>query len=198
LARKPRLGQRAWRFSDSGNKFDGRRRPARHSDIKPISPALKRGVIRCSRCGSRVVSNVDNCPFCGRSLRPFYARFWFWLIVVIAVGTFVVWAVNNYLPEENISPTSPARPERPQVIGGIEGSSIKNLPLGTGVDNSGLEVTVTSVDLGPVAANGSQVYIVNIEFNNTTNEVRILYTLQWMLQTSYGTRLDTFVGYTSD
>jgi len=141
-----------------------------------------------------VVSNVDNCPFCGRSLRPFFARLWFWLLVVIVVAIFVVWIVNTSLPNENTTPTGPTQPDLPQVIGGAQNSSLKDLSLGTSIDNSGLEVTVKSVSPGPLAANGWQIYIVEVEFLNNRATDITLYSTQWMLQVSNGTRLDTFVG----
>lgn len=198
MARKRMFGQRTWRFSDAGTKFDGRPRPARRSTLKPISPALKRGVVHCTRCGSRVVSNVSNCPFCGRSLRPVYARFWFWIIVVIAFAIAVVALVNLNLPQESTEPSSPAEPDRPQVIGAEVDSPLKDLPLQTAIDNSGLEVTVKSVSLGPVASNGAQIYIVEVDFENQTDESGFLYSTQWRLELSDGTRLDTFVGLAAD
>lgn len=190
--------QRTWHFSDAGTKFDGRPKPPKHSDLKPISPALKRDIIRCKRCGSRVVSNVSNCPFCGRPLRPVYARFWFWLIVVIVVALGVILFINLSLPEESTGPSSPAEPIPPQVVGGGEDSSLKNLSLGTTIDNDGLEVTVESIEAGPLAANGAQIYIIDIEFINTTEEAGFLYSTQWRLELSDGTRLDTFVGAAAD
>ena len=199
MARKPRFGQRNnWRFADAGTRFDGRSKPRRRSSGKPISPALKRGVIHCARCGSRVVSNVDYCPFCGRSLRPFYGRFWFWLLVVIVVAISVVWIIRVNLPQENTTPSGPVTPELPQVIGGDANSSLKNLALGTSIDNSGLEVTVESITLGPLAANGSQIYVVEVRFYNNRSEAVTLLATQWLLETTEGARLDTFVGSTED
>lgn len=198
MPRKPRFRQNTWHFSDAGNKFDGRPKPARSNKLAPISPALKRGIIHCKRCGSRVVGNVSNCPFCGKSLRPVYARFWFWLIVVVVVAVSVVGFINVSLPEESTAPTSPATPELPRVVGGTEDSVPKNLALGTAIDNSGLEVTVGSVTAGPVAANGSHIYVVEVEFINQTQGTVTLYSTQWLLETSEGTRLDTFVGATAD
>ena len=199
MARRSRLGQgNNWRFSDAGVKFDGRPRPQRRSNQKPISPALKRGVIHCSRCGSRVVSNVDNCPFCGRSLRPFFARFWFWLLVVVLVALVVIFLVNTSLPHENTTPTGPTQPDLPQVIGGSADSSLKNLTLGTSIDNSGLEVTVRSVTPGPLAANGWQIYIVDVDFINNRSTDITIYSTQWMLELSDGIRLDTFIGSDAD
>ncbi|MDR1358427.1 MAG: zinc ribbon domain-containing protein [Coriobacteriales bacterium] len=198
MARKPRFGQRTWNFSDGGNKFNGRPRPVRLRGQKPISPALKRGVIHCKRCGSRVVGNVANCPFCGRPLRPVYARFWFWLIVVVVVAGGVILLVNTALPEESTMPSSPAEPELPRVVGAAEDSSLKELPLGTTIDNSGLEVTVSSVAAGLEAANGARIHVVEVEFINDTEEAAVLYSTQWMLELSDGTRLDTFVGSAAD
>lgn len=198
MARKPRLGQRGWRFTDGGNKFDGRPRPTRRSSQKPISPTLKRGVIHCKRCGSRVVGNVGNCPFCGKPLRPVFARLWFWLLVVVAAAVGAVMLINTGLPAESTSPSSPAEPERPQVLGAAEDSALKDLPLGTTIDNSGLEVTVKAVSLGPDSANGAQIYVVDVDFLNQTEESVMLYSLQWMLELSDGTRLDTYVGSAAD
>lgn len=193
------MGQRGdWRFSDAGTKFDGRPKPTRRSTQKPISPALKRGVIHCARCGSRVVSNLEHCPFCGSSLRPIYARFWFWILVVIFVTVGVVWIVNSNLPQESSGPASPVAPDLPQVIGGSEDSSLKELTLGTAIDNSDLEVVVNSVVTGPKTANGSQIYSVEIVFINTTSETITLFSTQWMLELSDATRVDTFVGTALD
>jgi len=159
---------------------------------------LKRGVIHCSRCGSRVVSNIDYCPFCGHSLRPVYARLWFWLIVVVVVAAGVVALINVSLPKESPAPSSPAEPAKPQVIGAAADSSLKDLSIGTGIDNSGLKVMVNSVTAGPTASNGAQIYIVDVEFTNQTENTITLYSTQWMLEISDGTRLDTFVGPASD
>ena len=199
MARKPRLGQRGnWRFSDAGNRFDGRQNRRRHNDIAAISPTLKRGVIYCTRCGSRVVSNTDHCPFCGRDLRPVYARLWFWLIVVVVVAVTVFWVVRVNLPEISTSPTGPATPAPPQVIGAAENSSLKNLALGTGIDNSGLEVTVVAVDAVQMAANGAQVYLVTVDFVNASDATVTLYSAQWLLEDSAAVRQETFVGQDLD
>lgn len=198
MSKRRMFGRNSWRFSDAGNKFDGRQRPTRRDSGKPISPALKRGVIYCKRCGSRVVGNVNNCPFCGRPLKPVFARLWFWLIVVAAVALGVVAFINLNLPEESTSPSSPTNPTMPQVVGAAENSSIKSLKLDTTVDNSGLEVTAVLVEEGPLAANGAQIYKVEVEFYNTTDDAVTLYTTQWMLETSNKDRLDTFTGTTQD
>ncbi|MCL2806630.1 MAG: hypothetical protein FWD27_00470 [Coriobacteriia bacterium] len=144
------------------------------------------------------MSNVDHCPFCGRSLSPVFARFWFWIIVVFVVAALVVWFINVNLPEESTSPSSPATPELPQVIGSASNSSLKSLSPGTTIDNSGLKVSVKSVEAGPVTASGAQVYITLVEFENTRDATTTLYSTQWMLETSAGVRLDTFVGSSED
>lgn len=198
MAKKRMFGQRTWHFSDAGNKFDGPPKQSRRSSLKPISPALKRGVIHCTRCGSRVVSNVGNCPFCGRSLRPVYARFWFWLIIVVVVAIGAIVFINLNLPKESTAPSNPAEPALPQVVNGEEGGSLKDLTLGTTIDSSGLEVTVETITRGQLASNGSQVYEIEITYSNTTEEAVILYSTQWQLQLSNAARLDTFVGSSAD
>lgn len=198
MVKKRLFGRNSWRFSDAGNRFDGPPKPSRLNGQKPISPTLKRGVIHCKRCGSRVVSNTSHCPFCGYSLKPVYARLWFWLLIVVVVAVGVVVFVNMSLPEESTSPSSPAEPEVPQVVGGTEKSSIKNLSLGTTIDNSGLQVTAESIAQETETASGGLVYAVAIEFVNTTEEALILYSTQWMLELSNNVRLDTYVGSAAD
>jgi len=121
-------------------------------------------------------------------------RLRFWLLVVVVVAVVVFWIVNTSIPHEQTTPTGPTQPDLPQVIGAEENSSLKNLPLGTSIDNSGLEVTVGAITVGPIASNGSQIYVVEVEFINNRNADVTLYSTQWMLETSDGIRLDTFVG----
>jgi len=118
--------------------------------------------------------------------------------VVFVVAIAVVIIVNVSLPRENTTPTGPTQPELPQVIGGNANSSLKNLRLGTSIDNSGLTVTVKAISVGPVAADGRQVYIVEVDFVNNRDSALMLYSTQWMLETSEGTRLDTYVGFDVD
>lgn len=198
MAKRKGSGQRIGQFSNAGNRFDVRPKPVRQNNEKPLSPALKRGVTRCARCGSRVVSNARHCYFCGRSLKPIYARFWFWLIVLVVVAAVVISFIKVSLPEESTTPSGPVEPERPQVLNGTEDSSLKNLALNTTIDNSGLEVTVLSVSEGPLTAKGAQIYVVEVEFTNKNDETLTLYSTQWMLETSDGQRLDTFVGSAAD
>jgi hypothetical protein len=198
LAGNKRFRQKTWHFSDAGNKFDGKTRSAPPIRIKPISPALKRGVIRCKRCGSRVVGNVDNCYFCGKSLKPVYARLWFWIIMVIVAAGAVVFLVNYNLPQENTAPSKPVDPARAVVVGGNEQTAIKQLSIGTAVDVSNLQVKVTDVELGPLASNGSQIVVVTIEFNNQSDAELTLLSTQWMMQLLDGSRVDNYIGTAQD
>jgi len=117
---------------------------------------------------------------------------------VVLVALVVIFLVNTSLPHENTTPTGPTQPDLPQVIGGSADSSLKNLTLGTSIDNSGLEVTVRSVTPGPLAANGWQIYIVDVDFINNRSTDITIYSTQWMLELSDGIRLDTFIGSDAD
>lgn len=196
MAKKRLLGRSSWRFSDAGNKFDGRPVPSRQSRQKPISPTLKRGIVHCKRCGSRVVSNVNNCPFCGRPLRPFFARLWFWLLIVVIVAVGVTAFVMFNLPEESAGPSSPTNPDLPLVIGADASTPPRNLALGTSIDNSGLTVKVSSVEEDVLTSGGAQLYSVEVSFENTSDDSVILYASQWMLELSDGTRLVSYMGTT--
>lgn len=198
MVNKKRFGQRQWRFSDTGRRFNGRQRPLRRSNQKPISSALKRGIIYCKRCRSRIVSNVDFCPFCGKSLRPFFARLWFWLLIVITAALTTVLVVNVNLPQENTAPSKPDLPTMPSVYGGIPGASIRDLSLGTTIDNNELLVRVSAIQFGPTSAAGQSIIIAIVEFHNQRQTATTLYATQWRLEDSSGQRHDTFVGTTDD
>ncbi|MDR2672850.1 MAG: zinc ribbon domain-containing protein [Coriobacteriales bacterium] len=195
---KSRIRQRRWRFSDTSNRFDGKRRIPRRSAERPISPALKRGIVYCKRCRSRVVSNVEHCPFCGKSLRPFFARLWFWLIIVVVVALATIWIVNINLPEESTTPSKPSDPARPTVVGQTANSTYKSLSIGTAIDNEGLRVKVNSVEVGPPSSDGSAILVAIVEFDNQRDAPTTLYSTQWMLEAADGTRIDTFVGTAAD
>ncbi|MDR0888999.1 MAG: DUF4352 domain-containing protein [Coriobacteriales bacterium] len=186
-----------WHFSDTGNRFDGKKRgprPLRNAAL----PDFKRGVIRCKRCGARVVSNLDNCPFCGKPLKPVFARFWFWLIVIIivAAATFLIVKMNlPTVPEETAqAPTVTT----PQVVGGTQSTPIKGLVLGTAVTANNIETSADSVQTGPVAKDGTQLSMVTVTFMNNDSQKDTIYSTQWQCQNAAGTRFDPFVGTAAD
>lgn len=40
----------------------------------------------CKHCGAEIASNAKTCPQCGgKNKKPFFKKWWFWLIVVVAV-----------------------------------------------------------------------------------------------------------------
>ena len=196
LANLSHRKQRDWRFSSGGNRFDGKYRPARVKG-KPISPALKRGVRRCKRCRNRVVSNVDNCPYCGKSLLPFYQRLWFWLIIVFFIGAAVACTIYLTVPQQTTDTPHPVQPGTPTVVGNPE-ASIKGLSLGTTITVDDLETTVTRFLKGPLDREGEPLMVLTMEFQNNRTQSVIIYSTQWMVQLADGTRIDTYLGSTID
>ncbi|MDR3307284.1 MAG: DUF4352 domain-containing protein [Coriobacteriales bacterium] len=162
-----------------------------------ISPSFSRGVIRCKRCRSRVVGNVDRCPFCGKSLKPFYARLWFWSALVVLLAVTMGGLIYSGIPVPSEEPAKPAEPTPPQVVGAPDGTSFKDLATGTTVDSDSLLITVTSVETGGTAYDGTPLVVVTVEFSNKKDVDVTLYSTQWRMEQADGTRLDAFIG-TSD
>jgi hypothetical protein len=152
--------------------------------------------MRCKRCGSRVVSNVDHCPFCGKNLRPIFMRLWFWLIVVVLLSAAMIFFLLNGIPAPE--PVQPSQPSQPVVVGAEEGASYKDLELGATVDVDGLLVTVTGIEDGPIAHDGSQVKVLTALFSNKRSDAVTLFSTQWQMQTADGNRLDTYIGTTAE
>jgi hypothetical protein len=178
--------------------LSGKQRRHVRSIGQPISPTLKRGVIRCRRCNSRIVSNVDHCPYCGKNLLPVHRRLWFWLIVVVLLSGTVFAFVYFNAPASPTEPMRPAQSSRPSVVGAPAGSSYKNLALGTPVTVDQLEVEATRYELGPTGANGAQLYVLTIEFVNTRDQAVTLYSTQWRIEGPDGGRYDTYRGAAAD
>ncbi|MCL1890531.1 MAG: hypothetical protein FWG00_00635 [Coriobacteriia bacterium] len=196
MAQFGRRRQRRWRFGDGGNRFDGKTRAPRTTG-QPISPALKRGVRHCKRCGNRVISQADNCPYCGGSLLPFFLRLWFWLLVVLAVAGVVFFAVFRFAPSPTTEITHPEQPNAPLVVGAEAGTPIKDLKIGTKIDVDGLEVTVTGFeDEGLLDRNEKPLQVLTVEFVNKRKQDATLYSTQWMAELADGTRIDTYIGST--
>lgn len=42
----------------------------------------------CKACGQKIAKTAKTCPGCGaKNRKPFYTKWWFWVIVVIFIGT---------------------------------------------------------------------------------------------------------------
>ncbi|MDR0350027.1 MAG: zinc ribbon domain-containing protein [Coriobacteriales bacterium] len=195
MARNDRRRSRQWHFSSSSNRFDTRRRYRAVTDTHPISETFTRKIIHCKRCGSRVVSNVNHCPYCGKSLLPLYKRLWFWLVIVILTGAGTVALVVFFSPVVE-EPEAPPEIPAPIVEGASAGTSIKNLPLATTVNCNGLLVTISGHSQELTASNGSPITAVTVQFVNEGTTEATLYSTQWQLETTNGNRVDCYIGKT--
>jgi RNA polymerase subunit RPABC4/transcription elongation factor Spt4 len=196
VARGDRRRSRQWRFSDSPRRFGAQRNYRSITDHQPISDTFTRKILYCRRCGNRVVSNVSHCPFCGKSLLPFFKRLWFWLLVVVLSAAATV-ALIVLAPETgDVAP--PQETPLPVVIGAPPTMAAKDLAVGTTVDCSNLLVTVTGVAHDLVASDGSPITTVEIQFLNKGAEAVALYSTQWQLETTDGERHDRYIGKTSE
>jgi RNA polymerase subunit RPABC4/transcription elongation factor Spt4 len=194
VARNDRRRSRQWHFSDSGSRFDARRRYQPTIDHDPISKTFTRKIFHCKRCKNRVVSNVSHCPFCGKNLLPVYRRFWFWLIIVVAAGVAAGALVFLSPPIEDGESRVEIPP--PLVVGAPEGSPIKDLDMGTTVDCNSLLVTVMESLQGPIASDGKPITAVKVQFLNKNAADAMLYSTQWQLETAGGERIDCYIGRT--
>ena len=47
---------------------------------------MQNQIIQCKACGNGIAKSAKTCPHCGfRNKKPFYTKWWFWLIVVLLV-----------------------------------------------------------------------------------------------------------------
>ena len=150
----------------------------------------------CKRCGSRVVSNVNHCPYCGKSLLPLYLRFWFWLVIILITGTGV--GALLFLTPFEIAIEEPPELPLPFVVDAPEGTPFKDLRLGTTVYYNSLNVTVVSYYQQGVSSNGIPITAVEARFFNSGTTAVNLYSTQWQLQSASGTRVDCFIGKTAE
>jgi hypothetical protein len=183
-----------WRFGDSGNRFDGKPYgTTSRSGARPLAPALKRGVIHCKRCGTRIVSGLENCPFCGQSLQPFYKRIWFWLIIIVLLGAGVAYLLVVGLPR-NLEPIERDYTSEIHVVDAAEGASYRDLPIGTAVQSDMIEACVNAVVAGPQTAEGTATVAVHMRITNSSQNSITLYSTQWRIENADGTRVDTYLG----
>jgi hypothetical protein len=196
VARKDRKRSRQWHFSGSSNRFDTRRRYQPTIDHHPISKTFARKIIRCRRCGNRVVSNVSHCPFCGKNLLPLYRRFWLWIAVVIVIGVGAV-ALIFFSPRVEQGEVKAEVPP-PIAIGLPEGATTKSLAMGTTVDCNNLLVTVIESSQELIASDGTPITTVRVQFLNRGADDVMLYSTQWQLETADAERIDCYIGKTED
>jgi hypothetical protein len=86
----------------------------------------------------------------------------------------------------------------PVVVGGPEDASFKDLSLGTMVDCDNLLVSVIGSAQSLTALDGTPITEVKVQFLNKGESEVVVYSTQWQLETADGTRLDCYVGKTSD
>jgi hypothetical protein len=190
-----RRRSRNWRFADSGSRFDVNPRVAAR-DRQPIAPTFTRKIVRCRRCGSRIVSNARRCPYCSKSVVPFYRTFAFWLSLVLLLAACTVYFVVFFNPATE--PPAGSGVRAPLALGVPNPQETTNLPLGTSVDSNDLIITVMSVRQVGTASDGRTIYEVALQLFNKTPNRQALYTTQWQMQNLDGSREECFRGKTSD
>jgi RNA polymerase subunit RPABC4/transcription elongation factor Spt4 len=197
VTRSDRRGSRQWRFSDSGSRFDRKRRGS-IVDRNPISAAFPRKVIHCRKCGTRIVSNIKHCPFCGKSVLPFYQKLWFWLIIVFVLGASTVALLVYTQPPATPDEVGPEKLP-PRVIDAPEGTPYKNLAVNRQVDCGNLLVRVTRITEYGISSDGKPIVAVTVEFDNRNDHAVTLYSTQWMMTDAEGLAyVDCFIGKTEE
>ena len=182
-----------WSFSDAGSRFDANPRLATR-DRMPIATTFSRKIIRCRRCNSRVVSNAKRCPYCGKSLVPFYRSFTFWCVVVACLAISSLYFIFFYNPTSVSSNGSDAH--TPIAYGLIDRTDTSEMPIGTTIDCNGLMITVISVHQPYTTANGRPVYEVTVQIFNKSSSTQRLLTTQWVMRTADGGYADCYSGMT--
>lgn len=182
-----------WRFADAGSRFDTSPRVAAR-DRMPIATTFTRKIMRCRRCGSRVVSNAKRCPYCGKSLIPFYQSFPFWLLVVASLGVGAIYFTFFFDPAPAQLP-DPSR-RAPIAIGLPDRTNPKEIPIGTSVDCDDIIVTVLTIRQPHTAIDGRPIYEVTVQLYNRTNSAQRLLSTQWVMRTAGGGTIEHYTGQT--
>ena len=180
----------SWHFADAGSRFDSSPRVAK--DPNAISPTFNRKILRCRRCGSRIVSNARRCPYCHKSVQPFYRSFYFWTGLVVLLAAAVVYFVFFYQPVGITQPD--AKP--PLAIGNEDNSQTLDLEPGTAVDCYDLIVTVISARQAFTAPDGRPIYEITVQFYNKTAQRQPLFTTQWVMIAADGSHVECYIGST--
>lgn len=195
MAGTERRRSRNWRFADAGSRFDtGSRAPERDKD--PISPTFARKIVRCRRCGSRIVSNAKRCPYCSKSVTPFYRSFAFWLSVVISLALATVWLVFFYEPVTLASVAPEIRD--PIVVGHPEKTDTANLPIGYTVECNDMMITVVDVNQNQTTSDNRVIYEFTVQFYNMSENEQSLLMTQWLLVNSDGVAEECYIGKNSE
>ena len=184
-----------WRFADTGSRFDTSSRGS-NRDRLPIATTFSRRIIRCNRCGSRVVSNAKRCPYCGKSLLPFYKTFVFWLLIValLATGSAYFIFFYNPLPE----PVANEGSKDPIAYGLANRTDTSNLPVGTTVECNDLLITVVSIHQPYSTNDGRLIYEVTVQIVNKSSSNQRLLTTQWVMRTVSGSYEECYTGMTDN
>lgn len=64
--------------------------PVNSSPASAPAPVVTGGNMKvCKECGRMIAKSAKTCPYCGAKVKPFYKRWWFWLIVAIFLIFFI-------------------------------------------------------------------------------------------------------------
>lgn len=153
-----------------------------------------RSNIRCKKCGNEIKRSVEHCPYCGVNQNPIYKRMWFWVLITIVIVAIIFIALSRgcTASAENSDSLTPV------VVGAEADTAPTDLALGTTVEIAGLNVTVTSVEAGPVAYDGSETRKLTVSFENTGTEIVTLLSSQIQMESTDGTRFDAYTGTTEE
>ena len=196
MARRDRMRSRHWHFSYSDERFSNKNRYKASIDPYAISTTFNRKIMRCKRCGSRVVSNVSHCPYCGKNLLPLYRRFWVWMLIVLVIGAGVA-ALLVHTP--TVQPVEEQPPVLlPVVVDAPAGTPYKDLSIGTSIVYNQLNVAVTDSHQEAISSNDLPITAVGVSFFNSGTTPIILYSTQWQMESTDGTRVECFIGKTKD
>jgi hypothetical protein len=191
VASSGRKRAHTWHFSDASARF-ANSNIAASRDRQAISPTFSRKIIRCRRCGSRIIANAKRCPYCGKRVQPFYRSLLFWCFIVAVLAAVAVYGVFFFHPASQITTTPQV--QAPLVIGRADQQNLEGLPLGTTVDCNSLLVSAISVSQSSTTSDGVPIYKVDIQFvNKGPNSVSLLST-QWMMRSGDASTHECFTG----
>ena len=197
VAGKKRRHSGRHRFSDTSIHHDAQLYRGYTIGKPPSSPGFARQIKHCRHCGSRIVSNARKCPYCGKSVTPFFMNLAFWVVIIAILAVATAFIVIRYQPQTPAA-NHPAAVKPPTVVGVLDPNNLTDLPVPTTVDSNDLLITVIDVEQSGTTANGTPIIKATVQFVNKGSDSRSLFSTSWLMQQSDGQQAECYIGKDAD
>lgn len=94
-------------------------------------------LISCKSCGAQIASNAKTCPHCGaKNKRPIYKKIWFWILIVLLIGSF---ATGNVKSSDETNVATPS-----EKITESQSTVKSTFTVGETADFNGIQIKLSS------------------------------------------------------